>query len=105
MNLLIHTLLPDLFALPIGFGLGLFYFSFLWFTVQRLVSSPHPVLLMVGSGLARLSVVLLGFYLIVGGHWQRLLIALAGFLIARTLLIARWRPQAALGEVGGGTID
>lgn len=98
MNFFIHTLLPDLFALPIGFVLGIFYFSCLWFTVQRLVSSPHPVLLMVGSGFLRLSIALLGFYLIVGGHWERLLIALIGFLMARTLLIARWRPQAALGD-------
>ncbi len=105
MNLLVNTLLPDLFAFPIGFALGLFYFSFLWFTVQRLVSSRHPVLLMVGSGLARLSVALLGFYLIVGGHWERLLIALAGFLMARTLLIARWRPQNSLGEILDGAID
>jgi len=99
VNLFINTLLPDLFAFPIGFALGLFYFSFLWFTVQQLVSSPHPVLLMVGSGLARLSVALLGFYLIVGGHWERLLIALAGFLIARTLLIARWQPQTSLADL------
>ena len=99
MNFLINTLLPDLFAFPIGFSLGLFYFSFLWFTVQRLMSSPHPVLLMVGSGLARLSVVLLVFYLLVGSHWERLLIALAGFLIARTLLIARWHPQTSLADL------
>jgi len=96
MNLMVNTFLPDLFAFPIGFVLGIFYFSFLWFTVQRLVSSSHPVALMVGSGVVRLSVALLGFYLIVGGHWERLLIALAGFLIARTLLIARWRPQPSL---------
>jgi F1F0 ATPase subunit 2 len=99
MNLLIQTLLPDFFAFPIGFALGLFYFSFLWFTVQRLVSSPHPVLLMVGSGLTRLGVALLGFYLIMGGHWERLLIALTGFLIARTLLIARWQPKTSLADL------
>jgi F1F0 ATPase subunit 2 len=99
MSFFIQTLLPDLFAFPIGFALGLFYFSFLWFTVQKLVSSPHPVLLIVGSGLARLSVALLGFYLLVGGHWERLLIALLGFLIARTLLIARWQPKTSLADL------
>ncbi len=93
MNFFLHTLLPDLVALPMGLVLGLFYFSCLWFTVRRLGSSQHPVLLMIGSGGARLSVALLGFYVIVGGHWERLLIALAGFLIARALLIARWQPQ------------
>lgn len=96
MDTVTHVLLPNLLALPMGFVLGLFYFSCLWLTVQRLVTSQHPVLLMVGSGIARIMVALVGFNLIVDGHWQRLLIALAGFWLARTLLIARWRPQTSL---------
>ena len=96
MNLFIHTLLPNLFVFPLGFFLGIFYFSCLWLTVQNLTRTQHPVLLMVGSGVARLSVAILGFYFTIGGHWERLLIALVGFLLARTLLIARWRPQASL---------
>ncbi len=96
MNLFIHTLLPDLMILPLGFVLGIFYFSCLWLTVQNLTRSQHPVLLMVSSGVIRLSVAILGFYFMIGGHWERLLIALVGFLLARTLLIARWRPQASL---------
>jgi F1F0 ATPase subunit 2 len=99
MNLFIHTLLPDLFVFPLGFGLGIFYFSCLWFTVQHLTRTQHPVLLMVGSGVARLSVALLAFYFIIGGHWERLMIALLGFLLARTLLIARWRPQSSLTDL------
>jgi F1F0 ATPase subunit 2 len=99
MNLLIHTLLPDLFIFPLGFVLGIFYFSCLWFTVQHLTRTQHPVLLMVGSGTARLSVALLSFYFIIGGHWERLIIALLGFLLARTLLIARWRPHASLSHL------
>jgi F1F0 ATPase subunit 2 len=99
MQVFTQTLLPNLFALPLGFMLGIFYFSCLWFTVQRVVHSQHPVLLMVGSGLGRLSIVLLGFYTIVGGHWQRLLIALVGFLIARTLLIQRWQPPTSATEL------
>jgi F1F0 ATPase subunit 2 len=91
--------LQGLWVLPIGFGLGIFYFSCLWFTVQRLPHSPHPVGLIVGSGILRLSVAMLGFYLIVGGHWERLLIALAGFLLARSLLIARWKPQPSLTDL------
>lgn len=99
MNLFMNTLLPDLLVLPLGFVLGIFYFSCLWFTVQNLPRTQHPVLLMVGSGVARLIVALVGFYLMVGGHWERLLISLVGFLLARTLLIARWRPQTSLADL------
>jgi F1F0 ATPase subunit 2 len=99
MNLLIHTLLPDLFVFPLGFVLGIFYFSCLWFTVQHLTHTQHPMLLMVGSGIARLSVALLAFYFIIGGHWERLMIALLGFLLARTLLIARWRPHFSFSDL------
>ncbi len=99
MAAFVQIVLPNLFALPVGFILGIFYFSCLWFTVQRVVHSQHPVLLMVVSGVGRLSVVLLGFYAIVGGHWQRLLIALVGFLIARTLLIRRWQPPTAAADL------
>lgn len=99
MNLLFHTLLPDLLVFPLGFVLGIFYFSCLWFTVQYLTCTQHPVLLMVGSGIARLSVALLAFYFIVGGLWERLIIALLGFLLARTLLIVRWRPHFSFNDL------
>lgn len=94
MNTLLHSLL----VLPLGFALGIFYFSCLWFTVRHLPRSQHPVLLMVGSGVVRLSIALLGFYFMVGGEWERLLIALLGFLLARSLLIARWRPQTSVAD-------
>jgi F1F0 ATPase subunit 2 len=94
-----NTLLHGLLLLPLGFALGIFYFSCLWFTVQNLPRTQHPILLMVGSGVARLSIALLGFYLMVGGQWERLLIALLGFLLARSLLIARWRPQTSLSDL------
>ena len=80
-------------SLLFGFFLGLGYFSFLWFTVQRLPHSQHPVLLMVGSGMARLGIALIVLYLLAWDYWPRLVAALLGFLLARTLLIARWRPR------------
>ncbi|MGA1622853.1 MAG: ATP synthase subunit I [Synechocystis sp.] len=80
-------------TLLLGFGLGLGYFSFLWVTVQRLPRTRHPILLMVGSGLARLGIALIVLYLLAWDYWPRLVAALLGFLLARTLLIARWRPH------------
>ncbi len=86
-------------ALSIGFAIGLFYFSCLWLTVQQLTRTQHPVLLMVGSGVARLSIALLGFSLTTDGYWERLLAALLGFVLARSLLIARWRIETPLEDL------
>ncbi len=99
MNLFIHTHLPDLCVFPLGFILGSFYFSCLWLTVQHLTHTQHPALLIIGSGVIRLGVALLALYLITGGHWERLVIALLGFLLARTLLIAHYRPHSALTDL------
>ncbi len=99
MNLLFHTLFPDFLTFTLGLILGIFYFSCLWFTVQHLTHTQHPVLLIVGSGIGRLSVALLSLYFIVGGDWERLIIALLGFLLARTLLIAHWRPRSSFNNL------
>ncbi len=72
----------------IGIGLGLFYFGGLWFTVQRLETTRHPGLLLVGSYIVRTLVVVFCFYLVMRGSWPRLLACLAGFLAIRTLLTA-----------------
>lgn len=103
MDFDLSTLASELLRLPLGFGLGLFYFSCLWFTVRQLPRSRHPVILMVGSGLLRLALALISLALMVQGHWEHLVIALVGFLLARALLIARWgiqpSPDDALAEV------
>jgi F1F0 ATPase subunit 2 len=96
MDISINNIWSGLLVLPLGFVLGIFYFSCLWLTVQNLTRTRHPLLLIVGSGVVRLSVALFAFYWLIGGHWERLLFALGGFLLARGLLIARWRPQTAL---------
>lgn len=69
-----------------GFVLGLFYFYSLWITVRQLPVTAYPIPLTLGSFIARLAITLLGFYLLMNGHWQRGLIALVGFTIARTIL-------------------
>jgi F1F0 ATPase subunit 2 len=91
-----------LLILCLGFALGILYFSCLWIAVQNLPRTRHPVVLMIGSGAVRLTIAMAGFYLLVGGHWQRLLIILVGFLLARTFLIVRWRPQTSLAELSRG---
>ncbi len=79
--------LPLLLAWLAGGGLGTFFFGGLWWTVRRTVSSPHPGRWLFGSLLLRLGLVLTGFYLVSGDHWQRLLLCLLGFVMARFMVL------------------
>lgn len=95
LTLGVSTLLANaslLLALLIGFVLGLCFFTSLWLTVRHLPRSSNPVLLMLGSGLARMAVAIPAFYFVAAGQWQRVAFALLGFVVARSLLILRWRP-------------
>ncbi|MEO5958539.1 MAG: ATP synthase subunit I [Opitutaceae bacterium] len=71
----------------VGLVLGAVFFGGLWWTVRKGVSSPRPVLWFVGSMLLRTGIVLAGFYFVGGGQWQRLLVCLLGFVIARFLVV------------------
>jgi F1F0 ATPase subunit 2 len=70
-----------------GLVLGAVFFGGLCWTVRKGVSSPRPALWFVGSMLLRTGVVLAGFYFVGGGQWQRLLVCLLGFIIARFLVM------------------
>jgi len=89
----VSNLLPLILALAAGIGLGVFYFGGLWLTVRRLPTAERPALLSLLSFFARLGVVLSGFYLVMDGHWQRLLVCLLGFLGARVILVRRCGPE------------
>lgn len=78
-------------AFTIGVVLGLFYLGGLWFTIQRLPVSHQPALLMLGSYVLRNGVVVFGFYVVMAGSWQRLVACLAGFVLARLVLIRQLR--------------
>ena len=70
-------------ALAAGLLLGAFFFGGLWWTVRKGVSSKRPAFLFLGSLLLRMSFVLVGFYFVGRGNWQRLVACLLGFIIAR----------------------
>jgi len=80
-------------ALATGILLGAIFFGGLWWTVQKGVSSKRPALWFFGSLLLRTSIALVGFYFIARGHWERLLVCLLGFVMAR--LIVMWLTRAA----------
>lgn len=70
-------------AFVAGVLLGLMYFGGLWWTVRRGLASPRPALWFMSSMMMRMALTLAGFYLVSAGHWQRLVICLLGFVIAR----------------------
>ena len=81
------------FALVAGLVLGAIFFGGLWWTVRHGVSSKHPALWFLGSGLLRMSVVLAGFYFVSGGQFKRLVACLVGFIIAR--VVVTWLTRSS----------
>jgi F1F0 ATPase subunit 2 len=75
-----------LLTLIVGFLLGLFFFGGLWWTTRKGIQSKTPAVWFIGSLLTRLSITLGGIYLISRDHWERMLICLLGFIVARTLV-------------------
>ena len=73
-------------SLSAGMLLGTIFFGGLWWTVRKGVSSEQPAFWFFGSLLLRMSIVLAGFYFVSGGHWERLLLCLVGFVIARLVV-------------------
>jgi len=73
-------------ALLSGVLLGALFFGGLWWTVQKGLSSKQPALWFLGSLLLRTSLAMAGFYSIARGHWERLLVCLFGFVMARLIV-------------------
>ncbi len=75
-----------------GIVLGAIFFGGLWWTVRKCVSATQPALWFFGGGLLRMTIVLAGFYFVAHGHWERLLVCLLGFVMARVILTRLTRP-------------
>jgi F1F0 ATPase subunit 2 len=84
------TLVP---ALVMGVLLGAVFFGGLWWTVRKGVSSKQPALWFFSSLLLRVSIALAGFYSVSGGHWERLLVCLFGFVMARLIVTQLTGPS------------
>ncbi len=81
-------------ALLAGVLLGAMFFGGLWWAVRQGVSSTQPALWFLGSLLLRMSIALAGFYIVSDRHWERLLLCLLGFVMARLVVTWRFRPSA-----------
>lgn len=80
-------------ACVVGVSLGMLFFGGLWWTIRKGVSSTRPALWFTGSTLLRVSIVLVGFYFISAGHWDRLLACLLGFVAARFIVTRLTRAE------------
>ena len=80
------------FALAAGLLLGAVFFGGLWWTVRKGVLSEHPATWFLGSLLLRTGIILTGFYFVAGGHWERLVTCLLGFVLARLVVTSLTRP-------------
>ncbi len=73
-----------------GFGLGMIFFYGLWRTIGKIITSNASGLWLFGSMISRISITMLGFYLIAflysDGKLERLILCLSGFLIARYVM-------------------
>ncbi len=77
--------------------LGAFFFGGLWWTVRKGVSSRWAALWFAGSLLVRMGAVLTGFYVVSSGRWERLVLCLLGFMMARLVVtgLTRTAEKAA----------
>lgn len=87
--------LQTLVLAPIaGMLLGTFFFAGLWWTVKKGVASQRPVLWFFGSLVIRTGITIAGFYIVALGHWERAIMCLIGFIIARAIITRSVRTSA-----------
>jgi len=80
-------------ALVVGVLLGAIFFGGLWWTVRKVVSSRQPALFIFGSLLLRTAAALTGLYFVSDRHWERILLCLLGFVMARP--VVTWLTRTA----------
>ena len=76
-----------LLTLVTGFLLGGFFFGGLWWTTKRALPSKSPALWFLASLFIRMGVTITVFYFISKDHWERALICLVGFIVARMIVM------------------
>lgn len=80
-------ILTLILALLMGVLIGMFFFGGLWWTVRRGLASKQVVLWISGSLILRMGIALAGFYYIGANHWERMLVCLFGFIMARFIVM------------------
>ena len=83
--------LGEILAFLAGLLLGGVFFFGLWWTVRRNLSSARPAVWIFGSLFARMALALSGLYLVGRGSAPRLLLCLAGMMVARFIVVRATR--------------
>ncbi|WP_020606059.1 ATP synthase subunit I [Spirosoma spitsbergense] len=78
-----------------GLGLGTFFFYGLWLTVRKTLTTSRPALWMLSSFMIRMGITVAGFFYVGNGNWQRLVVCLLGFVIARYMVTYLTRSAEA----------
>jgi F1F0 ATPase subunit 2 len=78
-----------LISFIVGAAIGVIYFAGLWETIRRLPDVEKPVRRIALSYAVRTTLALSGFYFVMQGEWERLAVAMVGFLLMRELLLRR----------------
>jgi F1F0 ATPase subunit 2 len=78
---------PLMLAFLVGVLVGAVFFGGLWWTVRRALLSNLAGVWFAGSFLIRTAIALGGFYVAGQGDWRRLVSSVAGFLVARLLVV------------------
>lgn len=95
-----HVTITLLLGFVGGLALGALHFAGLWHTLGRLPGARLPGLLLMASLVARMAVLLAGFYLMARwGGWPALAAGLIGVVAVRSWLLARIGPRP--GAQGG----
>ena len=89
-----NSVLYMVLAFLAGLVLGTLFFGGLWLTINKALTSKIPALWFSASFFLRMGVVVLGFYYISLGNWQRLIICLFGFVVARFVVTQLTKPGA-----------
>jgi F1F0 ATPase subunit 2 len=77
----------------LGVIIGLAFFGSLHWVVRRLSTVGTPAFWVVGSAAVRIGLVVVAFLLIGQGRWQRIVAALAGFVVGRSIALRLWSGE------------
>jgi F1F0 ATPase subunit 2 len=89
---------PVLLLMVSFFGgalLGVFYFNNLWNTVKKVTDEGKQGMFLITGYFIRTAIVLAGFYIIMSGRWERIVAALAGFILMREIMKRVFGTQKA----------
>ena len=84
-------------ALGFGCVLGMLYFAGLWWTIRRGVESKAPAAWFFASLVLRMTGVVLGFFVVAQGHWQKFVACLVGFMMVRFIMEKRLSRATSAG--------